>query len=204
MAKEIDRAALMGSPLRDLLDALEAGRVDSAAGSSAAVTAAMAAALAGMAGREMEADVAGGAVAQSESLRNRLCGLALQSAAAYRRARDLLDRVSARASHELSDEGEDSGVLGPALLEAADVPLAICEAAGDVVALAVWVARDGPADRRADALAAAVLAEGAVAAAAELVHVNLAVMPGDERAERARQLVDAAESARRTLATGES
>jgi formiminotetrahydrofolate cyclodeaminase len=200
---EIDHAALMGSSLRDLLDALEAGRVDSAAGSSAAVTAAMAAALAGMAGREMDSDASGGAVAQAASLRARLNSLAEQSAAAYRRARDLLDRAEGRRPGELSADEEDRSALGPALLEAADVPLAICEAAGDVVELAVWVARDGPADRRPDAVAAAFLAEAAAAAAAELVHVNLAVMPDDERAERARRLVAATESARRALAAGE-
>jgi formiminotetrahydrofolate cyclodeaminase len=84
--------------------------------------------------------------------------------------------------------GKDDFVTSEALGRAADVPLAIAEAAADVAALAAAVAEHGNPDRRADAAAAAVLAEGAVRAAAKLVEVNLSMRPEDHRITHARML----------------
>ncbi len=83
-------------------------------------------------------------------------------------------------------------LLGTMLRRAADVPLQIAEAAGDVALLAGAVAEIAPAAQRADVVGAALLAEGAARAAAHLVDVNLASRPGDERHVRAHDAVAAA------------
>ena len=76
-----------------------------------------------------------------------------------------------------------------ASLAAAEVPLAIAEAAAAVAALAREVADAGKRGLRGDALAGADLAAGAARAAARLVEINLADAPDDPRLERARAAV---------------
>jgi formiminotetrahydrofolate cyclodeaminase len=61
--------------------------------------------------------------------------------------------------------------------------------------LAAHTAERCRGDVRADAVAAAFLARGAAAAAAQLVEVNLTTVEGDARITRARGLVRAAEAA---------
>ena len=75
----------------------------------------------------------------------------------------------------------------------------IAEAAGDVALLAALVAEIAPGAQRADAAGAAILAEGAARAAAQLVDVNLAARPGDERHARAHEAVAAAAAASASL-----
>ena len=75
--------------------------------------------------------------------------------------------------------------LGVALLQAAEVPLRIAEAAADVAELAALAAAEGAPHLRPDATAAAALAEAATRAAAHLVEINLAIVPGDRHSERA-------------------
>ena len=58
----------------------------------------------------------------------------------------------------------------------------------DVAALAAVVAERGEQALRADAVAAALLAEAAARAAATLVEVNLGTTSSDERVARARDL----------------
>ncbi len=128
-----------------------------------------------------------GARAQALELRDRLLALAGQDARAYEHALTALER-------------RDSG-LARALAKAADVPLAIAEASGDVALLAAEAAEaaDGPA--RADASAAAALAAGAARAAVRLVEINLVTLEDDERLARARRAADAAaDAARQALA----
>jgi formiminotetrahydrofolate cyclodeaminase len=152
---------------------------------------AVAAALAAMAARssiDSWAD-ARAAVAQAESLRTRAGRLAEEDAAA------LEAFISARkATAEQRREARDFN-LGQALDRAADVPLAIAEAACDVAQLAAYVADHCEGDVRADAAAAASLAYGATRAAAHLVEVNLATSAGDVRVVSARNLVRLAEVA---------
>ena len=76
--------------------------------------------------------------------------------------------------------------LGAALLQAAEVPLRIAEAAADVAELAALAAAEGSPHLRPDATAAAALAEAATRAAAHLVEINLATVPGDRHSERGR------------------
>ena len=193
-----NRSPLLDGSLVDALERLAAGDVDSPAGSSAALCGALAAALAAAMASNMDADVAEGAVVQADSLRARLCDLAESTGAAHRWARSLLDLAAADPA-----EGEESDArnrqLQAALDEAAEVPLEICETAADVVTLASWVADDGPEATRADAFAAACIAEAAVASAAALVEANLAVQATDDRAASARAHADASRAARRSL-----
>ena len=62
--------------------------------------------------------------------------------------------------------------------------------------LAALAAREGSETVRADAWAAATLAEAATASAARLVHVNLATRPDDDLTTRADEAARAAASAR--------
>ena len=64
--------------------------------------------------------------------------------------------------------------VADALSAAADVPLAIAEAATEVASLASLAAREGNTRLRGDAVMAAELAQAAARGAAELVAINLA------------------------------
>jgi formiminotetrahydrofolate cyclodeaminase len=155
-------------------------------GSVAAIVTAFAASLTAMAARfatERWED-APGAVAQAEALRARVLPLADEDARAYESF--LLAR---RMSEDFDPQVRDAAI-GEALSRAADVPLAIAEAALDVASLAADLVEHGNPNIRGDAAAAALLSEAAVRATANLVEVNLATREGDERVERARELVE--------------
>ena len=68
---------------------------------------------------------------------------------------------------------------------AAELPLAIADAAAATAELAALAAEWAIGYEKADAIAAAALAEGATRAAAALVHANLTTVPGDARAAAA-------------------
>jgi len=124
-------------------------------------------------------------------------GLAAQAAALERRAAVLAERdaeVFAVALEAL--RGGERRDLGMRMDAAAVVPGQIAETAADVGALAAELAGTAVPDLRADAVAAAVLAEAAAAAAAHLVAVNLTVTEGDPRLEAARAAAAAARAAR--------
>jgi methenyltetrahydrofolate cyclohydrolase len=155
-------------------------------GSVAAIVTAFGASLTAMAAR-FAADQwedGAGAVAQAETLRARVLPLADEDARAYESF--LLAR---RMSEEFDPQVRDAAI-GEALSRAADVPLAIAEVALDVASLAAELVEHGNPNLRGDAATAAFLAEAAVRATANLVEVNLATREGDERIERARELVE--------------
>ena len=155
-------------------------------GSVAAVTASLAASLTAMAARfstEQWEDAAG-AVAQAEALRTRLLPLAEEDARAYE---DVL--LALRMPKDVEEEVRDAAI-GDALSRAADVPLAIAEAAVDVATLACELAQRGNPNLHGDAATAVFLSEAAVRASANLVEINLATREGDERLELARELVE--------------
>lgn len=129
---------------------------------------------------------ANGAAAQAAALRERVLPLAHADAEAYAHALAVL-RDSADASGDRRDEA-----LAAALHRAADIPIAIAEAAADVAALAGLVAEHGDHAVFGDAAAAAVLADGAARAVANLVEINLATTEDDERVRRVRRLAAAA------------
>ena len=130
-----------------------------------------------------------GARAQATDLRDRLLELAARDAEAYGSALEALERREAD--------------LGGALAAAADVPLALAEAAADVALLATVASECADGASRADAAAAAALAAGAARAAAKLVAVNLSTVPGDERVEAAQRAVETADDAARTALAAE-
>jgi methenyltetrahydrofolate cyclohydrolase len=155
-------------------------------GSVAALVTAFAASLTAMAARfatEQWEDAAG-AVAQAEALRARVLPLADEDAKAYE------NFLLARRMPEEVDADIRDAAVGDALSRAADVPLAIAEAALDVASLAADLAERGNPNLRGDAATAALLSEAAVRATANLVEINLATREGDERIERARELVE--------------
>jgi methenyltetrahydrofolate cyclohydrolase len=182
---------VLSLPVEELLDELARGTPVPGAGPASAFVTAVAAALTAMAARTSRGAwaEAGAVVAQAESLRARAVRLAQEDADALEAF--LTERS---ASDESRPEARDFR-LGRTLHRAADVPLAIVEAASDVAQLAAHTADHCAGDVRADAAAAALLARGAATAAAHLVEVNLATTAGDARITRARGLVRAAEAA---------
>jgi formiminotetrahydrofolate cyclodeaminase len=107
-----------------------------------------------------------------------------------------------RASRELdaSIGGEAEEVaLTPALADALEVPLRVCQVASDLVLLAAELAAGPMSQRRADLCGVAQLAAGACDAAALLVRANLTVGPTDSRRSLAEQTVTAASAAARRL-----
>ncbi len=87
------------------------------------------------------------------------------------------------------DDPGRAAALRVAQSAAADVPLAIAEAASAVAVLAREVAAAGKPGLRGDALAGADIAAGAARAAARLVEINLVGAVDDPRVARAREAV---------------
>jgi formiminotetrahydrofolate cyclodeaminase len=169
----------------ELCDTVAAETSAPGGGSVAAIAGALAASLVAMGARFSDQwEDAAGAVAQAEALRARLLPLADEDANAYENF--LLAR---RMSRDVEPEVRDA-TIGDALSRAADVPLAIAEAAHDVASLAADLAERGNPNLRGDAATAALLAEAATRATANLVEINLATREGDERIARARDLVE--------------
>jgi formiminotetrahydrofolate cyclodeaminase len=193
-------ADFLDASLRDFLDTLSAEGPAPGGGTAAAITVAMAAGIVAMVARASKEHwpEAGGTAGQAEALRARVAPLAQADAEAYGAALSALRRPD-RLEERYRDQQ-----LHQALDRAAQVPLEIAEAGTDVAILAAILAEQGNPEVRADASAAAVLAEGATRVAAKLVAVNLAAAGGDERVSRAEQLVrDAVEAASRALAAAE-
>jgi methenyltetrahydrofolate cyclohydrolase len=149
------------------------------AGSAAAITIALAASLVAKVGRcsrDSWPDGAGVA-AQAIELQNRCRMLEREDTRAWSQALSAL--------RGLDGTGARSPDLAGALGRAADLPLAIAETGADVAALARLAAERGDGSLRGEAAAAAVLAHAGARAATNLVTLNLATRPGDERCERA-------------------
>ena len=177
---------LLALRLDEFLDALAATTPLPASGAAAAVVGAMAAELVAMTARATTgwADSAGVA-AQARALASRLRPLAAADSAAFSRVLELR-----------ADANLDARDLGPALERAADIPLQIADACAATAELAALAAERAVGHERADAVAAAALAEGATRAAAALVVANLATVAGDERSNEADKHVRTAALAR--------
>lgn len=179
---EVSVAGLAVARLQDVLAQPGPGP---AGGSAAAVATTMAAGLVRLVARVSEHwSEAPGVAAQASALGDRALSLA-----------DDDHRVYARAMAQLAAPGRDA-TLGAALRRAAEVPLQIAETAADVAILAALAAQEGSETVRADAWAAAALAEAASVSAAQLVHVNLATRRDDDLCARADDASRAASSAR--------
>jgi methenyltetrahydrofolate cyclohydrolase len=170
-------------PVERFLERIASAEPEPASGSVAAVAVAMAAGLVAMAARLAHGwPKASEVVEQAEALRLRMATLALADADAYAKVTEALrlPRDSTSRAAELEE----------ALSGAADVPLAVAEAAAEVAVLAKLVASEGNARLRGDALVAAELAGAGARGAAELVAINLAGRD-DPRVRRAQDLAAA-------------
>jgi formiminotetrahydrofolate cyclodeaminase len=175
---------------RELAELISSAYAVPASGWVAGVSASFAAALVAKAAVRSEGwSNSAGARAQAIDLRDRLLALAARDAKAYEAALGALEQP---------DDG-----LAPALAEAAEVPLALAEAAADVALLAAHATERADGASRADAAAAATLAAGAARAAAKLVAINLSTQPGDERIAAAARAVEAADDAARQALAAE-
>jgi formiminotetrahydrofolate cyclodeaminase len=183
---------LLDVPLGDFLDQVASEEPTPAGGSVAALAVAISAGLSAMVARASpDWPEAGAAVAQAERLRKRVSPLAQRDAEAYEEA-----LVTLRLPERVEPAVRDAAV-GAALARAAEVPLAISDAAADASYLAALVADRGTPERLGDAITAALLAEAAARAAASLVAINLTVTPTDERAMQAQANAETASAAAR-------
>jgi formiminotetrahydrofolate cyclodeaminase len=190
---------LLDSRLGDVLDTLAGEGPAPGGGSAAAIVIAMAAGLVGMVARASKGHwpEAGGAIGQAEALRARVAPLAEADAAAYTQA------LSALRNREQFEARYRDQKLRAALEHAAEIPIRIAEAGSDVAALAALLAENGNLEVRADAAAAAVLAEGGTRAAAKLVQINLGATEDDPRVRHVEALVAAAaEASEKALSAG--
>jgi methenyltetrahydrofolate cyclohydrolase len=184
-------APLLALTVDELLEAIASDEPLPASGTAAALVAAMAAGLVAKVGKVSSEWEDGQAVAaQARALRLRLALLAHADTEAYGAA-----LAAMRLPRELPQKQRDE-ILGRTLERAADVPLAIADAAADVADLAANAAANGRPRLVPDAVAAAELADGAARAAALLVGVNLATGPEDARTLLAAESVARASSAR--------
>ncbi len=168
-------------PVERFLDRLASADSAPAGGSAAAVAVAMGAGLVAKAARlAHEWPPASDVVERAEALRSRLATLALADADAYAKVMEAL-----RLPPDSPSRAED---VAGALSGAADVPLAVAEAAAELALLAALVAQEGNVRLRGDAVVAAELAEAGARGAAELVAVNLGGRD-DPRVRRAKELV---------------
>jgi formiminotetrahydrofolate cyclodeaminase len=183
--------SVAGMSVAALLDGVRRTPGAPGGGSVSCVAVALAAALVEMAARQSPAGVeADGAVAQAAALRRTALRLALEDAHAFHVADAALTQAPG------GEQEDRDAALARALERAAAVPLAITEAAADVVQLGAVVADITRDDRRADVAVAAMLGEAACAAAAHLVEVNLATTAGDARRAQAQATLEAARGAR--------
>jgi methenyltetrahydrofolate cyclohydrolase len=191
---------LLEVPLGELLDTLSGKGPAPGAGSVAAIVVAMAAGLVTMVARASKEHwpEAGGAIGQAETFRARAEPLAQADAEAYAEALTAL-----RGRDQLEERYRDQK-LQAALQRAAEIPLKIAETGSDLACLAALLVEHGNPEVRADAAAAAVLADGGTRAAAKLVEINLGATDDDPRVRHARSLVEvAAEASERALAAAQ-
>jgi formiminotetrahydrofolate cyclodeaminase len=189
--------AVRWEALGGFLDMLGTREPVPASGSAAALVGATAAALVEKVARITEEwDESRSVAVQARALRRRLMRLAPADADAYRAA------LEAMRQGKVAESEERDAAIGRSLERAAEIPLAIADAAADAAELAVEAAERCRPAVRADAVAAAGLAEGASRAAAHLVHVNLTATPGDPRTALAEEIATRASSARVRLQTG--
>ena len=169
-------------------------------GAATAVAVALAAGLSGMAAR-LSADHladANGLAERADRLRRRVAPLAQEDATAYGHV------LTAYRNQDYGDPKVRRERIRTALSDAADVPLAIAEAGAEAAEIAARLAREGNPNLRGDAVAAALLAEAGVRAAAVLVEINTTAGEiSDDRSERAGELVTRAAGAAREIVKDE-
>jgi formiminotetrahydrofolate cyclodeaminase len=199
---------LLSRPLSDVLTALASQHeLAGGGGPAAALAAAAAAAVTAKVARGSRATwiEAGGAIAHAESLRMQAQALIERDADAYREASAVLLPTERSARKGVAGPARTTPsaapadrerLAGEALIHAADLSLAIADAASQITQLAAQVARCCPPMLRPDALAAVALAEAAACAAARLVEVNRRLPADDPRRAASYEAAEAALRAR--------
>jgi len=173
----------------DLLERTAAETPAPGGGSIAALTIGLAAALVAMVARSSRGSWgdAAGVAAQAIELAERCPRLAHDDARAWEAAFATLRSAVEKGEDESDAPGDERGdfQLGTLLASSADLPVVIAETGADVAVLAALAARLGEGALRADAAAAAILAQAGTRVGAHLVSVNLGTREGDERMRRA-------------------
>jgi len=156
-------------PLGDFLERMGSRAPTPGGGAAAALAVAMAASLTAMAARFAGDRLERGpeVIARADRLRLSVAPLAEADARAY------AEVLAAGALPREPHPEERRTAVRSALSAAADIPLAIAEAAAEVADLAGKVAVQGNPNLRGDAAAGALLAEAGARAAATLVNINL-------------------------------
>jgi methenyltetrahydrofolate cyclohydrolase len=158
---------LTEASLEEFLDGVASRTPAPAAGAVAAVTVASAASLVAMAARfaqDAHGDDSSEAAAEAERLRQEVLALGQADGEAYGA---VLEAMRIPRSQPQRQEQIDRALEG-----ATEIPLRIARAGSQVGALAARLVREGNPSLAADAQAAALLAQGATAAAASLVRAN--------------------------------
>jgi formiminotetrahydrofolate cyclodeaminase len=199
---------LLSRPLSEVLTALASQHeLAGGGGPAAALTSAAAAALTAKVARGSRSTwiEAGGAIAHAESLRMQAQALIERDAEAYREASSVLLQSERTARQGVAGPAlaaraiplaDRERLAGEAMIYAADLSLAIADAASQVAQLAAEVARRCPPSLRPDAQTAVALAEAASCAAARLVEVNRRLPPDDPRRAASCEAAEAAQRAR--------
>jgi formiminotetrahydrofolate cyclodeaminase len=180
-------AELAGQTLGELLESFAQRTPAPGGGSASAVACALAASLLEMATRF---DPAGdqAVLMRAAQARSQALELARRDLEAYLPVLQALRLPR-------SDPGRAEAVA-VASAQASETPLAVAVLAADLAELAARAALDGNPNLDGDASAAVALADGACAAAARLVEINLRDAPQDPRIAAARELTQRAGAAR--------
>jgi methenyltetrahydrofolate cyclohydrolase len=186
----------LAQPLGLLLEDVASERPAPGGGSVAALAVALAAALTAMSARLSVGHWEGAAavVEQAGALRAQAAPLAPADARAYEEV------LAALRLPKHLEPAVREAALNDALGRAADPPLEIARVGAEIAVLAADAAEHGNPNLRGDATAGALLAAAAVRAAANLVEINLASTPADERIQTAQKhVLAAADAADRAL-----
>ncbi len=188
----------LDQPVGDFLGSLSAGHAAPGGGSAAALAVALGASLCAMAARLSAQQLSGldieFLVTEAGRLRGSAASLVQADAESYRGV------VAALRDQPGQDPGAPGHLIGPdaehqrlridaALSEAATIPMEVLGLAAQTARLAARLAADGNPRLRGDAITAALLAEAGARAAAVLVSINLAKLPGDDRPAQAEALL---------------
>ncbi len=182
------QGALAELPLSELLERVAARTPAPGAGSTAAMTCALAAGLVQMAARfAPDGSPAAGVAQRAGDLRGIALRLADDDLRAYAPVLEAL-RLPASEPDRLKR-------LATARSQASQPPLGVAQAGAEVAELGVIAGRSGSPHLIGDATAGVLLAAAACRAAAELVAINLADAPDDQRRQSAGESAERAAQA---------
>ena len=171
-------------PLGEFLDRVASDKPAPGGGSVAAIAVALAAGLAGMAARLSTSQLAEAPelADRADASRRKVAPLAWADAESYGRVFD---------AYRETDQETRTVRIRDALSGAADVPLAVAEIGSEVAALAARLVEEGNPNLEGDAIAALLLSEAGVRAAATLAGINLSTASvHDDRLNRADELAE--------------